>query len=738
MKYKKSVSVLLIIALCCCVFQSHVSVAAGMDSDSAFKITAYLIASGLSSKSTALDTELVDSDRELPYFCYNHTDEDKEITVSSTNPDVVKITSPATEILPQGSHELHKTISYQTLSAGVAEIVVTLDGQTYRRRIYVMSAVVWIQNIQQTAYNQLTLTWNAVPECSGYILKRKKAYQSNAESEELAVLYGADKTTYTVTADLYVPYYYYIDSFIQVGDKKLKGVQRLNAKEAVTRKLKTEIESVNPSGSDGLTVCWKPINEAKAVSYELYRSTKENGTYTRVYQCNAKTTSYTDRVKRGVTYYYKMKTIFSEGEGDLSGSVGQYLPIKSKKKKKSVKKIKTEYLNIYQCVSNGNMYMVGERFNKKVLDVYKITPTKVGKRIKSIQMGKKSEFGCVYAGPDGNIYVAIGYLNHKESLTKTVIKVMKYNGKWKKTETAYIKGSATNKFKGIYEPFRAGSCRMDMQGKTLVIHTCRQMFKHSDGIRHQSNISFEVDTKTMKVTSPKGAPYVSHSFNQFVKFKDGSIYYLDLGDAYPRSAVLQIRDDYDGIPIANPKARKKVMAGEDRREHLIRFKGEIGDNDTGCTLRGMEVGKNNVVVCGMMKLNMVKGGSGLGKNVKRNIFIATCNRKTGKKAIKWLIPDTPKNSSLYIDSLAMVKLSDNRFAVMYFTRHKGEKYKLHYLVVDDTGKTVYQKTYSGYSETASAYFWKPVLYKGSIVWTAGGEFVSKPKLIVYSIPARVK
>lgn len=732
MRLQKICAISLVIALCLSVFQQPMISEA--DTGVQIKKIAYLIGSGL----PGTVCEGADTSGKIICFCYNNTDEAKEITISSTNTNVVKITSPMTEVLAPGVQELQKTITYQTLATGVAEIVVTLDGNTYRRKIYVVSGSVRVQDIQQTGYDKLTITWNKVTGCSGYILRRKKAYQSDAESEEVATLYGADKTKFTVRADLYVPYTYHVQSFVQDGNRKIKGPQILQTGVTVTRKLKTEIQSVRKTGSSQLTIQWKPIDKAKAVSYELYRATKENGTYKRIYKTNAKTTSYKDRVKKGVTYYYKLKTTFSEGEGDLSGSVGQYIPTKSKKRAKGVKYTKTEYLDTYQCISNGNMYMVGERLNKKVLDVYKMTSTKVGKRIKSIKMGKNSEFGCAYAGPDGNIYVAIGYPNYKESLTETVIKVTKYNNNWEKTGTAYIKGGATNVYKGICEPFRSGRCRMDMQGNTLVIHTSRLMFKHSDGKRHQSNISFEINTKTMKVTSPEGAPYVSHSFNQFVKFKDGSIYYLDLGDGYPRSATLKMQDDYEGIPVANPKARKTVMSGKGTRTSLIRFKGATGDNYTGCTLRGMEVGQNNVVACGIMKLNMVKGVSGLGKHVKRNIFIATCNRKTGETAIRWLIPDKAENSSIYIDELAMVKLSDNRFAVMYFTRTKSYKYKLHYLVVDDSGNTVFKKTYSGFSDTASTFFGEPVLYKGSIVWTANVAYVKKPRLIVYSIPARVK
>ncbi len=67
----------------------------------------------------------------------------------------------------------------------------------------------------------------------------------------------------------------------------------------------------------------------------------------------------------------------------------------------------------------------------------------------------------------------------------------------------------------------------------------------------------------------------------------------------------------------------------------------------------------------------------------------------------------------------MVKLSDTRFAVLYSTT-KGNHTKMQYVVVSDTGKKVYSKTYPDISFSANS---QPVLNKGQIVWI---ETVRRP------------
>ena len=85
---------------------------------------------------------------------------------------------------------------------------------------------------------------------------------------------------------------------------------------------------------------------------------------------------------------------------------------------------------------------------------------------------------------------------------------------------------------------------MTHSGDHLLVRTCHEMYKSSDGYNHQSNVTIEVDIPSMTITdSYTGVMnveygYVSHSFNQFIKTDGTHIVALDHGDAHPRSAVL--------------------------------------------------------------------------------------------------------------------------------------------------------------------------------------------------------
>ena len=85
---------------------------------------------------------------------------------------------------------------------------------------------------------------------------------------------------------------------------------------------------------------------------------------------------------------------------------------------------------------------------------------------------------------------------------------------------------------------------MTHSGDHLLVRTCHEMYKSSDGNNHQANVTIEVDMPSMTITDSYTGimnvdyGYVSHSFNQFIKTDGTHIVALDHGDAHPRSAVL--------------------------------------------------------------------------------------------------------------------------------------------------------------------------------------------------------
>lgn len=355
----------------------------------------------------------------------------------------------------------------------------------------------------------------------------------------------------------------------------------------------------------------------------------------------------------------------------------------------------------YYYEAGGKFHVVSVR--DKNLNIYTLNSDMKFAKKKIVKLGDFDVFGGFYHGRDDCFYVAVGYHNPKESSTKTVVKVKKYNSKWKLQKTCNITGGASNSFVGIYEPFEAGACRMDMQGKTLYLFMGRKMFVHSDGLRHQSNISFEINTASMKAKEANDS-YCSHSFNQYVRFQDGNLYLIDHGDAYPRSILLTMVTQYGS------NHEKKT------RTEVFKLQGATGANFTGATVGGMEAGNKNILVCGTAQPHgyAVKGIKGYDNGLKYNAFVAVVNKTTGKSSIKWLTNYHPKKSKVIVGETRMVKLSDDRFAVL-FTTTTDHKATLNYVVVNNAGKKVYSKKYSNMVFAGDS---QPILYHGYLQWVS--------------------
>ena len=146
-------------------------------------------------------------------------------------------------------------------------------------------------------------------------------------------------------------------------------------------------------------------------------------------------------------------------------------------------------------------------------------------------------FGAFYDAGN-NYYVLSGQENPKQNDSLEVFRITKYDKNWNKIKSCGLYGANTT------VPFDAGSARMTHSGDHLLVRTCHEMYKSSDGNNHQANVTIEVDMPSMTITdSYTGVMnvdygYVSHSFNQFIKTDGNHIVALDHGDAHPRSAVL--------------------------------------------------------------------------------------------------------------------------------------------------------------------------------------------------------
>ena len=674
--------------------------------------------------------DYVDNTSSTAYAGQNTSSSPITVSVSSSNTNVLKITSGQKTTLRAGAY-YWESVKFECFKAGYADIIVSTGTTSYKQRIYVVPAGASLLSLKQTDFNHITLKWKKIPGSSGYYVQRGRdgKYQTIHTA-------GAGTNSVTLPAKWNVEYYYRIVGYVKDDVRTITGEDWTPAPEPFTaRKMAgSSIISVKKSGSSSLQVNWNAFEGA--TGYMLYRSTRENGTYKCIYTAKSgNITSYKQKVSKGIPYYYKLVTIDAIGKSDYSPSVSEMIPVKSKVKKVTCSKIKQkasygygqyyQYINwahpdqTYYYQSGGKLHAVCVQNNGN-LKIYTLSSSFKVQKTKTIKL-KYDVWGGFFQGTDGNFYVAVGYENPKESRKKTVIKVIQYNSKWKKLKTANIKGGVCNTFQGIYSPFDAGNCRMDMQGNTLYLMTSREMFAtFLDGLRHQSNISFKINTKKMTATEANES-YVSHSFNQFVKFKDGTLYILDHGDAHPRGIQLTTVSDYGSD-------QKKVSS-----KLLLNFKGESGNNFTGCKVGGMEIGSTNVLVCGTSQPHKykIKKISGFGYDMKYNAFLALTDRKSGKVTFKWLTTYNPKTTSVTVGETRMVKLSDNRFAILYTTTQKG-KMTLNYAVYSDTGKKIYSKKYSNMVFDGDS---QPILSNGSIVWISSTEKNGKTKTKLYSIPA---
>ena len=551
-----------------------------------------------------------------------------------------------------------------------------------------------IKSVEQISFFKAEITIECpTTDYDGYVIYRR---ENGGKPEEAAVINGGNNSKCEVD----IPHWGSKYQFLAYGYINHEEKPAVNAvypleevdsyfwsKEITSEDWGARVKSVDTVGPSDLQITWEKVDDA--VSYDLYESkTGEFGEYVKIATIpSSEPCSYVRTVEKSITYNYYVVVHFSNGymsknSNRLSGFIPNEKLKKGSKDITSVKVNNYAESNYYYSTGKSN-YLVDIVYPKKTrkLVIYKIDDNLNLKKLKVVKLEKFDLWGGFCKGTDGNFYVVYGYSNPAEKDDKTVIKVVQFNSKWKKQKTAIIKGSASNSFKGIHQPFRAGTVSMTMKDDTLFIHTSRTMFKSSDGKNHQSNISFEVNTKTMTAKTAN-YNYTSHSFNQFARYKDNDLYLVDHGDAYPRSiAVTRV-------------TRYKTDNEKTEENDVFDFMGNIGENYTGTFIGGTEVGQHNILIAGtsVPHKNKVKGVTGYDYSLKKNVYLITVDRVTGKKTFKWLTTYHPRRSKVTVNNAKLVKICDSRFAILYSTQ-ENKKETLHYLVVDESGKVVYEKSY---------------------------------------------
>ena len=326
-------------------------------------------------------------------------------------------------------------------------------------------------------------------------------------------------------------------------------------------------------------------------------------------------------------------------------------------------------------------------------------------------------FGGFYCGKN-NLFVMYGEKNLEDSEEKEVVRVVKYDYSWNKQGSTSFYGINT------YVPFASGSSSFDETEDILYIHTSHTMFKTEDGLHHQANLTFAIDKNSMKTISDRHiiwsvyCGYVSHSFNQFIKIDGKDILTVDHGDAYPRSVVL--------IKYPEDSSKGIVDTGGTNYVNLIEIPGEIGENQTGITVGGFEVSKNNYLVAATQVDPTGNPDNYLNKQTKNlYIMIQPKNNLSSLKTQRVTLTKHKEGDAESADNPFLIKISDNKFLVMWESVYKDSthynkyyKNEIFAVLIDENGNKLTDiKKFNGTLSDC-----QPIFYNGKVFWYSAGYY----------------
>lgn len=317
-----------------------------------------------------------------------------------------------------------------------------------------------------------------------------------------------------------------------------------------------------------------------------------------------------------------------------------------------------------------------------------------------------TEWGGFYQGEDGYYYAAVGQLNKEEDDSKTVFAILKLDKQLNEIGRCNITGSQSS----TTVSYKVGAARMAMDGTTLIVHTDRERYTSSDGLNHQSNITFMIDSFTMQqIYVGELFPYnhVSHSFNQFVKIDGGNLIYVDHGDAYPRSVVLQTHYGFSPYGWSDNYSSRPNVSELD----LMNIVGRVGDNYTGTKVNGFELGMGNNIVAGVSIPHHSLNSDSLKSVKEKNVYASLVSKDGRNSQLIWLT-DYQEGKGISAENLRMVKISDNEFALLYKIVKKDTANRTGLIIIDSYGTVLKKKEY----DTPYSCYVQPIYYEDSIVW----------------------
>ena len=215
------------------------------------------------------------------------------------------------------------------VNTGKATVKITGNGNyvgTASKNFYIHPKAVQGVKFQSSTAKSIKIKWNQVKNGTGYAVRRKTS--KNGEFKTIAIINSLKTTTYTdkkVKANK--TYYYDVVAFKTVDGKKYGST----ASKLIIAKTATSAPKINynkNTSSKKAKIKWKKVSGA--TGYKLYVSTKKGSGYKCIYT-GSKREFTKAKLKKGKTYYFKVRTYKKFGGKKLYSSYSAVKSIKIRK-----------------------------------------------------------------------------------------------------------------------------------------------------------------------------------------------------------------------------------------------------------------------------------------------------------------------------------------------------------------------------------------------------------------------
>lgn len=171
-------------------------------------------------------------------------------------------------------------------------------------------------------YKSVALTWTPVPGATGYQLYRSA--KPNGRFSLLKTFKSGSILAYTnKSLKTNTTYYYKIRSYRKIGRKT--DYSPYSQVISVAPSLAAPTLGASQINSTSVGLSWSALPGVGG--YEVYHSTQENGTYTKVYTATSKVTGYADMgLAVNTAYYFKVRGYIKSGSKKI---YGPFSPVQS-------------------------------------------------------------------------------------------------------------------------------------------------------------------------------------------------------------------------------------------------------------------------------------------------------------------------------------------------------------------------------------------------------------------------